>query len=97
MKLVQILNAATLAFGAAMGVILSVVCVMYLANVGEAPRLLSDLPPLLLLTGLFVALAAAGGAAFLAHRRGWAGRWLVQGLPLAPIAGLGAFLLSLRA
>lgn len=93
----QILNAVTLAFGAAMGVILAVVCVMYLANVGEAPRLMSDLPPLLLLTGLFLALALTGGAAFLAHRRGWPGRWLIQGLPLAPVAGLGAFLLSLRA
>lgn len=96
MKYLQITNAAVLVFGSAMGLILAVVCLLYGAHVGHEPQLRGDLPHLFALTGLFVALGGAGGIAFLAHRRGWTGRWLLQALPLAPIAGLGVFLLSLR-
>lgn len=97
MKYLQILNAAVLAFGAAMGIILGVVCVLYLAHAGSQPQLRSDLPALYVVTGLFLALAVAAAGAFFGHRRRWPGRWLLQGLPLAPIAGLAAFALSLRA
>ena len=97
MKHLQILNAVLLAFGLAMGIILAVVCVLYGVHVGSEPQLRSDLPNLFILTGLFLFLGLAGGIAFLAHRRRWTGRWLLQALPLAPVAGLGLFLLSLRA
>ena len=97
MKHLQILNAVLLAFGAAMGLILAVVCVLYGAHVGSEPQLRADLPGLFVLTGLFLGLGLAGGAAFLGHRRQWPGHWLLQALPLAPIAGLGIFLVSLGA
>ena len=96
MKYLQILNAVLLAFGAAMGIILAVVCILYGAHVGSEPQLRSDMPGLFVLTGLFLGLGLAGGAAFLGHRRHWFARWLVQALPLAPVAGLGIFLISLR-
>lgn len=96
MRYLQILNAVLLAFGAAMGLILAVVCVLYGAHVGTEPQLRSDLPGLFVLTGLFLGLGVAGGVAFLGHRRGWLARWLVQTLPLAPVAGLGIFLVSLQ-
>lgn len=96
MKYLQITNAAVLAFGLAMGLILAVVCLLYGAHVGHEPQLRSDLPRLFALTGLFLGLGGAGGVAFLAHRRQWTGRWLLQALPLAPVAGLGLFLISLR-
>ena len=97
MKYLQILNGALLAFGAAMGVILAVVCILYGAHLDSEPQLRGQLPALVLVTGLFLGLGAAAGVAFLAHRRGWSARWLLQGLPLAPVAGLGVFLLGLRA
>lgn len=96
MKYLQILNAVLLAFGSAMGIILAVVCILYGAHVGSEPQLRSDMPGLFVLTGLFLGLGLAGGAAFLGHRRGWFARWLVQVLPLAPVAGLGIFLIGLR-
>lgn len=96
MKYLQILNAAVLAFGAAMGLILGVVCVLYGAHVGAEPRLRADLPQLLLITSLFLGLGAAGALAFFGQRRHWPARWLLQALPLAPVAGLGLFLLGLR-
>jgi len=96
-KYLQITNAAVLAFGLSMGTILAVVCVLYGVHVGSEPQLRGDLPNLFALTGLFLGLGLAGGVAFLAHRRQWLGRWLLQALPLAPVAGLGLFLLSLRA
>ena len=96
MKYLQICNAAVLAFGAAMGLILAVVCLLYGAHVGDEPRLRADLPQLYLVTGLFLGLGVAGALAFFGQRRGWAARWLLQALPLAPVAGLGLFLLSLR-
>ena len=96
MRYLQIANAAVLALGLAMGVILLVVCLMYLAHVGGEPQLRGDLPALYLVTGLFFGFGLAGGAAFFGHRRRWTGRWLLQALPLLPAAGLGLFLLSLR-
>jgi hypothetical protein len=95
-KGLQITNAVVLAFGAAMGIVLGVVCVLVGVHADSEPQLRAQLPRLFLLTGLFLALAATGGVALLGQRRGWPGRWLLQALPLAPVAGLGAFLLSLR-
>lgn len=97
MKYLQITNAAVLAMGLVMGTILAVVCVLYLSHAGNEPQLRDDLPRLFLVTGLFLALGLAAGVAFLGHRRQWPGRWLFQALPLAPIAGLGLFLMGLRA
>lgn len=96
MKYLQIANAAVLALGLAMGLILGVVCVLYGANAAEHPQLRGDLPRLFLVTGLFFALGLAAGAAFFGHRRRWPARWLAQALPLAPIAGLLLFLDGLR-
>lgn len=95
MKYLQILNASVLAFGAAMGMILAVVCLLYGVHLEDAPQLRAQMPRLLTATGLFLALGVAGGASFLGQRRGWPGRWLLQATPLAPVAGLGLFLLSL--
>lgn len=89
MKYLQILNAATLIFGAAMAIILAVVCLLYTLHVDADPRLFA-------LTGLFTALGAAGAGAFFAHRRHWPARWLLQGLPVMPVLGLVVFLSGLR-
>lgn len=96
MKYLQILNAGVLIAGAVMALNLAVVCLLYLAHVTSEPRLAGDLPRLYALTGLFAGLGVAGGAAFLGHRRAWSLRWLLQGLPLLPIAGLAIFLAGLR-
>ena len=96
MKYMQIVNAAVAITGAVMGINLAVVVLLYVLNVGEAPRLGADLPRLYALTGLFVALFLAGGFAFLAHRRHWGARWLLQALPLAAIAGIMLFLAGLK-
>ena len=96
MKYLQILNAAVLITGAAMAINLAVVCLLYHVHVGETPRLAGDLPGLYALTGLFTGLGVAGAAAFLAQRRAWSARWIVQGLPLVPIAGIAIFLAGLR-
>ena len=95
MKYLQILNAATVIVGAAMAINLAVVCILCLANLGSAPRLAAELPQLYLLTGLFTAIGAAGAGAFLAQRRHWPARWLLQGLPVVPVLGLVAFLTGL--
>ena len=60
MKYLQILNAGLLLTGAIMALNLAVVVLLYVLNVGEAPRLGADLPRLYALTGLFVALFLAG-------------------------------------
>jgi hypothetical protein len=92
----QIANAALAVFGLAMGLVLAVVCLLYAAHVGEQPQLRGDLPQLYAATGLFLGLGLAGVAALLGHRRRWMARWWLQALPLAPVAGLGVFLLGLR-
>jgi hypothetical protein len=92
----QILNAVLLALGSAMGLILAVVCLLYGVHVGREPHLADDLPQLFVLTGLFVGVAGAGGLALLGHRRNWMLRWAMQFLPLAPMAGILVFVLSLR-
>ena len=96
MKYLQILNAATLVTGAVMAVNLAVVCLLYAVHAGTEPRLAGDLPRLYVLTALFGALAAAGAAAFFAHRRHWPVRWLLQALPVMPVIGLATFLAGMR-
>lgn len=96
MKQLQILNAVLAATGAAFGVVLAVVCVIYAVYLDTAPRLQAEMPLLLTATGSFLALMAAGGLAFLGHRRAWNLRWLVQLLPALPLAGIVAFLASLK-
>jgi hypothetical protein len=90
MKYLQILNAATVIVGAAMAIILAVVCLLYTLHVGFDPRLY-------LLTALFRAIGAAGAGAFLAQRRHWPARWLLQGLPVVPVLGLVMFLTGMSA
>lgn len=90
------LNAAICALGAALGVVMGVVCILYLANLDVEPRLRSQLPLLFAGTAGFLALGAAGGVAFAAHRREWGLRWLLQGLPALPVAAVAAFLIVLR-
>ena len=96
MKYLQILNAAVLITGAVMGLNLAVVCLLYGVHLDSAPRLVADMPRLYALTGLFAALAGAGAVAFFGHRRTWAGRWLLQALPVVPVIGILAFLAGLK-
>ena len=96
MKYLQICNAALAAFGAAMAVCLGVVCLFYVVHLDLDGKLAAQLPLLLVITGAFAGLALAGFGAFLAQRRGWPGRWLVQGLPAAPLAGIVLFFLGLK-
>lgn len=96
MKYLQMLNAAVCAFGAAMGTVMAVVCILYLANLDVEPRLRAQLPLLFAGTGGFLALGVAAGLAFAGHRRAWRGRWLFQGLPVVFVAGVAAFLMTLR-
>jgi H+/Cl- antiporter ClcA len=95
-RYLQILNAVLLALGSVMGLILAVVCLLYGVHVAGEPRLADELPRLFVLTGLFAGVAGAGGLALLAHRREWMLRWPLQALPLAPLAGILMFVLSLR-
>ena len=95
MKALQILNAAVVVVGAAMAINLAVVCLLYGVHVDGAPRLAADMPRLFALTGLFTALGGAGAAAFLAQRRLWPARWLLQALPVVPVVGIAVFLASL--
>lgn len=96
MKYLQIVNAAVWALGAAMALVLAVVCILYAANLDAAPQLRADLPRLLKLTGLFALFGAAGAAPFFAHRRGWPGRWLLQVAPLPALGTVVLFFLGLR-
>jgi hypothetical protein len=96
MKALQILNAAALIVGAAMAVNLAVVCLLYAVHADGAPRLAADLPRLYALTALFTGLGVAGACAFLAQRRQWTARWLLQALPAVPVLGIAAFLAGLR-
>jgi len=97
MKYVQILNAAVAITGAVMGLNLAVVVLLYALHVDDAPRLGADLPRLYALTGLFGALFLAGAAAFLAQRRHWGARWLLQALPVLAVGGIMIFLAGLKA
>ena len=96
MKGLQVLNAAVLVTGAVMALNLAVVCLLYGVHVDSEPSLRADLPRLYALTGLFTALGLAGAGAFFGHRRLWPGRWLLQALPVVPVAGLMIFLAGLR-
>jgi hypothetical protein len=95
-KYLQILHAGIVIAGAMMALNLAVVCLLYAVNVDTEPRLADQLPRLFALTGLFAALGGSGVGAFLAHRRAWPARWVLQALPVAPVLGLAAFLAGLR-
>lgn len=92
MKQLQILNAVLAATGAAIGLILAVVCVLYAAYLDAAPKIRAELPLLLAATGAFLGLMAAGLLAFLGHRRHWGLRWGLQALPPLCLAGIATLL-----
>lgn len=96
MKHLQILNAVLAAAGAAMGLVLAVVCLIYSVYLDSEPRLRAEMPLLLTFTGAFVALLLAGGLAYLGQRQQWNLRWLLQVLPLAPLAGIVLVLINLK-
>lgn len=96
MKYLQILNLAVLALGAALSLVLAVVCLLYGVHLDLQPRLRSDLIGLLILTGWFAGFGMAGALAFFGHRGRWLLRWPLQALPLAPFAGILLFLLGLK-
>lgn len=91
MKSLQVFNLVVVAAGAALGLVMGVVCVLYAANLDLEPSLRRELPRLLELTAWFSALSTAAALAWLAHRRGWTLRWAMQGLPLIPVGGLVLF------
>jgi uncharacterized YccA/Bax inhibitor family protein len=93
---VQILNAVITALGATLAIVLAVVCLMYAVHLDAEPQLRSQMPWLLTLTGLFAGFGMAGAAAFVAHRRGWPARWVLQGLPLLSLASIVVFFARLR-
>jgi hypothetical protein len=95
-KYLQIVNVAVLLAGAVMALNLAVVCLLYAVHLDSEPRLGEDLPGLYTLTALFTGLGLAGAAAFFGQRRHWPGRWLLQVLPVVPVAGIVAFLIGLR-
>jgi peptidoglycan/LPS O-acetylase OafA/YrhL len=86
MKYLQILNAVLGALGASMGIVLAVVCIFYWVYLDLDPTLRGQVPPLMFATAAFALLAMAGVGAFVAHRRGWTARWLLQ---LGPVLSLG--------
>lgn len=92
MNRLQILNAVLVAAGAAMGLVMSVVCLIYLFYMPSVPRLRNEFAVLLLLSVGFWSVAAASAVVFVAHRRHWRWRWLAQPLPLLPMAAIGTYL-----
>lgn len=96
MKHLQILNAVLIAAGAAMALVLGVVCLIYSVYLDAVPRLRAEMPLLLTFTGTFFALMLASGLAFFAQRRRWRLRWLLQGLPVVPLAGIVFVLFNLK-
>lgn len=96
MKHLQILNAVLLAAGAALGLVLAVVCLIYSIYLGSEPRLRADMPILLTLTAGFLALALASGLAYWGQHRKWNARWLAQAGPLIPVVGIMLYLANLR-
>lgn len=90
MKSLQVFNLVLVAAGAAMGLVMGVVCVLYAANLDLEPSLRRELPLLLELTAWFMALSAAAALAWLAQRSGGL-RWPTQALPLIPVMGLVLF------
>lgn len=96
MKQLQILNAVIAAAGAAMALILAVVCLIYAVYREEQPRLQAEMPLLLTFTAVFALLMLAGGLAFAAQQRRWNSRWLLQVLPALPLAGMVLILVNLE-
>jgi hypothetical protein len=95
-KYLQILNLAVLALGAALALVMAVVCLLYGVHLDTEPRLRQEFTGLLTLTAGFAGFGAAGALAFFGHRGRWMLRWPLQALPLAPLAGILLFLLGLR-
>ena len=91
MSRLQIFNAVLLAAGASLALVLSVVCVIYLFYITGVPRLRAELGTLIGLSAVFWTLAGASGLAFIAQRQQYRWRWLVQPLPLLPLAGVALY------
>jgi Ca2+/Na+ antiporter len=96
MKHLQILNAVLLAVGAAIGLVLGVVCLIYTVYLDSAPRLRAEMPLLLAFTAAFATLMLAAALAFFGHRRRWHARWLLQCLPVLPLAAIILILVNLK-
>ena len=96
MKHLQIFNAVLLATGAALGLVLAVVCLIYSFYLDGEPRLQADMPALLSLTGGFTGLAVTAALAFRGHQQQWTWRWLAQASPLIPVLGITIYLANLR-
>lgn len=88
MKHLQVLNAVLAAAGAAMALVLAVVCLIYSLYLDRQPQLRAEMPLLLTFTAVFAGLMLAAGLAFIAQRRQWSRRWLLQSLPLLALAGI---------
>lgn len=95
MKSLQIMNAVLAATGAAIGLVLAVVCAIYWAHLDAAPKIRAELPLLVAATGVFLALMAGGLLAFVGHRRQWPLRWGLQALPPLSLAGIAMFFSTL--
>lgn len=91
----QIFNAVVIAAGASLGLVLGVVCVIYLFYIGDTPRLQGQFEALLWLTLGCTMVSAAAALAFHAQRgqRRW--RWWVQPLPAVPLAAMAMYLSQL--
>lgn len=96
MKHLQVLNAVLMAAGAAMALVLAVVCLIYSVYLNSEPHLRAEMPLLLTFTAVFAALMLAGGLAFFGQRGQWRLRWLLQGLPVLALAGIALVLAGLR-
>lgn len=89
---VQVFNGVVMAAGAALGLVLGVVCIIYLFYLGDAPQLRDEFPILVLLSGGFWAVAATAALAWFGQSRRAAWRWLAQPLPSVPLAGIVIYL-----
>lgn len=78
MNALKIVNAVLVVFFATMTLVLAVVWLMYLVNLGTAPRLKPQMPTLSGLLGVFAVLAMVSGVAFLGLLRARSWRWLAQ-------------------
>ena len=96
MRYLQILNATLMALGVTLGVVLGVVCLLFWIYWDASASLRAQMPFLLETTAGCFALAATAALAFAGQRRGWVGRWVLQGLPGLAVAGILLLLISLR-
>ena len=86
------LNAGLLIFGASMGLMLGVVCLIYAVYLDSAPQLREEWPLLLRSTVLFCLLAAVAGLAFRGLLRSTRWRWYAQALLALTTLSVGAAL-----